>query len=527
MKFSKVLDQVISQHLQQLQKPGVLSIRPGYQAAGGWLTKKAAIVVNVDRKQVDLPPQDRLPETVGGYPVDVREPGELEKIRLSDPTRYASMASAIPPELRPPVFPFERDFSGTPASPLSAMIEAHGPIKEQINYKAPDEPLAAVTDKFTITCHASPDAGWPTLGPFLAKTAKTLTIGMYDFTAAHILDAVKALADPGGQRKLNLVLDHPPLNKTHDQTDDQTHEALADAFGTNFQFAWALERNDPKVAKWIYPSAYHIKVAVQDHRAFWLSSGNFNNSNQPDIDPINDLDAAEPHFKSCDRDWHVIVQHAGLSKLFEDYLLNDLDVAQQNAGLPTDVEAMAAAIDAQSVPDLMVTARTPRQFFPPKTIRNTTMKIQPILTPDNYWQNILKLIDSAETSFYMQTQYITPNDKDGNQNFMALIQAVAGKIKDGLDVRIILSQYETLAKLELLQDAGVDISAVRIQANVHNKGMIVDSKVVAIGSQNWSGDGTLRNRDATLIIYNEDAAKYWQQIFLHDWTNMAFQRALD
>ena len=144
-----------------------------------------------------------FPETVGGYPVDVRGTRRTsEKIRLSDPTRYASMASAIPPELRPPVFPFERDFSGTPASPLSAMIEAHGPIKEQINYKAPDEPLAAVTDKFTITCHASPDAGWPTLGPFLAKTAKTLTIGMYDFTAAHILDAVKARSPRSWRGKL-------------------------------------------------------------------------------------------------------------------------------------------------------------------------------------------------------------------------------------------------------------------------------------------------------------------------------------
>jgi phosphatidylserine/phosphatidylglycerophosphate/cardiolipin synthase-like enzyme len=84
-----------------------------------------------------------------------------------------------------------------------------------------------------------------------------------------------------------------------------------------------------------------------------------------------------------------------------------------------------------------------------------------------------------------------------------------------------------MPKLELLQDAGIDLAQVRIQANVHNKGMIVDSKVVAVGSQNWSGDGTLRNRDATLIIYNEEAAQYWEKIFIHDWTQMASQRALD
>jgi phosphatidylserine/phosphatidylglycerophosphate/cardiolipin synthase-like enzyme len=316
------------------------------------------------------------------------------------------------------------------------------------------------------------------------------------------------------------------LNKTHDQTDDETREELANAFGNNLRFAWALERNDPKVDTWIYPSAYHIKVAVRDSSAFWLSSGNFNNSNQPDIDPIKDLNAAEPYFKSCDRDWHVIVEHDGLAELFEAYLLNDLDVAEANQEAPAGAQAMAAALVESAVPDLMMTAKTPRQFFAPKVITDT-MKIQPILTPDNYAPLILKLIQSAKVSFYMQTQYITPSDKDGNEGFTALIQAIADKIKEGVDVRIILSQYETMAKLELLQEAGVDVPNVRIQANVHNKGMIVDSKVVALGSQNWSGDGTLRNRDATLVIYNEEAARYWEQIFMHDWTEMASQRALD
>ena len=326
--------------------------------------------------------------------------------------------------------------------------------------------------------------------------------------------------------KLNLVLDHPPLNKTHDQTDDDTHDQLASAFGNDLRFAWALERNDPKVDTWIYPRAYHIKVAVRDSTAFWLSSGNFNNSNQPDIDPVNDPSDAAPQLKSCDRDWHVIVEHAGLARLFEAYLLNDLDVAEANQQLPAGPEAMAAAFSELPAPDLLASARTPKQFFAPEEF-DEKMTIQPILTPDNYAPLILKLINSAKTSFYMQTQYITPADKPGNEGFSALIQAVANKINEGLDVRIILSQYETVAKLELLQEAGIDLSHVRIQANVHNKGMVIDSSIVALGSQNWSGDGTIRNRDATLIIYNEKAAQYWEQIFKHDWTQMSSQRALD
>ena len=81
MEFARAVDQVISAHMTELSKPGVLSVRPGYQAAGQWLTKKPAIVVTVDRKRDDLPPDQRLPETLGGFPVDVREADSLQKMR--------------------------------------------------------------------------------------------------------------------------------------------------------------------------------------------------------------------------------------------------------------------------------------------------------------------------------------------------------------------------------------------------------------------------------------------------------------
>jgi phosphatidylserine/phosphatidylglycerophosphate/cardiolipin synthase-like enzyme len=57
--------------------------------------------------------------------------------------------------------------------------------------------------------------------------------------------------------------------------------------------------------------------------------------------------------------------------------------------------------------------------------------------------------------------------------------------------------------------------------------MIIDGEIAVIGSQNWSEDGVSSNRDATLIIYNADAAQYWNGIFMHDWNNLAVQQALD
>lgn len=137
---------------------------------------------------------------------------------------------------------------------------------------------------------------------------------------------------------------------------------------------------------------------------------------------------------------------------------------------------------------------------------------------------MLRLVQSAEKKLYIQLQYIHPSDKDEDADFTALLNAVIDRIQAGVDVRIILSQWQlSHGWLERLQAAGIDLDVVKIQNGIHNKGFVVDSKVVALGSQNWSAEGALRNRDASVIIENEKAAKYYEQIFLHDWDRIAKQ----
>jgi phosphatidylserine/phosphatidylglycerophosphate/cardiolipin synthase-like enzyme len=342
---------------------------------------------------------------------------------------------------------------------------------------------------------------------------------MYDFTSAHILQTLQASLT--AKKHLNLVLDHPAADRTLDQSDAETHDALAASLGSRLQFAWALEDRDPEAAAWIYPSAYHIKVAVRDGTAFWLSSGNWNNSNQPDIDPVNDPAGAQSTLKSSDRDWHVIVEHPALAALFEKYLRNDLTVASQHQA-PAAVTASIDALSTLATPELPAASRVPQQFFAPKTI-TARMKIQPVLTPDNYANVILALINSATRTLYIQIPYITPSDKPEGVVLAGLIEAIAKKVRASLDVRLILSGFAKAGALEQLQAAGIDGNLIRIQNNLHNKGIVVDSSVVAVGSQNWSPPGVTTNRDASLVIFNAEAARYWESIFLHDWAHMAVQ----
>jgi hypothetical protein len=351
----------------------------------------------------------------------------------------------------------------------------------------------------------------------LRSVEKTLTIGIYEFTAPHIVSTISAQM---AGKTLNLVLDDPNYDTTmREQNNDATHDQLVKALGGGLNFAWAAEGANKHNTIHLFPAAYHIKVAVADSKAFFLSSGNFNSSNQPKIDPIKKpTDAAET--RTRDRDWHVIVEHETVAKVFESSILRDLDQAR-----PGQQVAPAVVLKGTgNRPGLEF-----KKFFGAKTFEGK-MTVQPVLTPDNYVDVILPLIRSAKTSFWMQTQYIKPSSKfpadvnlpvDQRSILEQLIDALRELFHKGVDVRIILDSRVTSSSIEQLQKiGGLDGSRILRQDRVHNKGMIIDGETVVIGSQNWSTEGVDSNRDASVVIANPDVASYWAAIFDNDWNSM-------
>jgi phosphatidylserine/phosphatidylglycerophosphate/cardiolipin synthase-like enzyme len=145
-------------------------------------------------------------------------------------------------------------------------------------------------------------------------------------------------------------------------------------------------------------------------------------------------------------------------------------------------------------------------------------------------RHVKRLIASAQHTLFMQFQYIelpkTPGD--ASAALVDLVAAVVARQQAGVDVKIIMSQYETAGYLELLQAAGLDVvNRVKLQNNVHNKGIVVDGRTVLVSSQNWSTAGTSQNRDAGVIIHNAHVAEYFQAIFQHDWDHLAQQHTTD
>jgi len=533
------IDQTIRKNLAKLRKPGVLAVRPGYEIAGHQLTGKRAIVATVHTKKVSLPKSDLLPNSIDGIPVDVREATPYQRLRRYDPAA-ADLAQAYGrPEDQDPTWPLEREISTgrlldddrsdtqkaiaqskTRQPSIHRALHAHS-SKPEIPYQpAKNAPLDTVATTTTIIAHVSPDAGLATLDSFLQKTQSSLVVGMYDFTSGRILQ--KFISVLGTTKDLQMVLDNPAPNPTRDQMDVQTVEELENALKARAQIARALDRSDVFASAWMFPYAYHIKVIVREGTAFWLSSGNLNNSNQPDLDapPLTE-----------DRDWHVIVEDEGLSKTFLAYLNQDYASASQN-----QAEQVSAVRDAvtnartkifaeTNPPSGEVSAKLTAKPVPAKTFQDLNVKITPLLTPDKlpddpskgqYLTNILRLIANAEKKLYVQLQYIEASK--GSGDYDTLLSAIAQRVQAGVEVRLIESLQYGEKWAEKMKSQGVDLTQnIRLQPNVHNKGFVVDSSIVVVSSQNFSPAGIEQNRDAGVIIESPEVASYFEPIFLSDW----------
>jgi phosphatidylserine/phosphatidylglycerophosphate/cardiolipin synthase-like enzyme len=543
-KSDHEIDQTITKNLPRLSKYGVLTVRPGYEIAGHQLTGKRAIVATVHAKKplADLSRSEKLPDSLGGVPVDVREARPYQRLRAIDPLAAEVSQTYRRPEDSEPKWPLERELpSGklltsassdtqkklqaqSKAQPAAANALTAHQQKPQLNYNPVGcPPLVPVNVTATVTTAVSPDAGLATLTKFLSGTKSSLVVGMYDFTSAEILGDFKSSLT--ASKTLQMVLDHPAPNPTSNQSDWQTIQDLGQALGNRASIAWALTRSDPFAAKWSFPYAYHIKVIVRDGSSVWLSSGNLNQSNEPN--PKNPPSAE-------DRDWHVIIEDAGLAKTFAAYLNFDYQTAKNNQA--PDPDAIEKAIEDAHQKKQLESNPTPPKSKPArkaagaavaaKVFNNLSLSVTPLLTPDRttpggqqgqYLTNIMSLLKGAQDSIHIQLQYIESSKGDGSL-YDQLLQGIADQITGNKEVRLIVSRNYAEKWGEKMKDQGVDLTAnIRTQPDVHNKGFVVDKKTVVVSSQNFSPAGIDQNRDAGVILNSPEIAQYFGPIFDADW----------
>ena len=309
-------------------------------------------------------------------------------------------------------------------------------------YEEPEPPnLPLVKETMEMTICVSPEAGWTELETFLGGTKKSLTVAMYQFTAPHIFEAIEAAVTPA-DRTFELILHPVPERpakggvKANDLDEEkEIIPPLEKKMKTRFEQTWAtlVSKKNPDG---LFASAYHIKVAVRDGNAFWLSSGNWQSSNQPNVHPFVDHPEKLPaqFQRKYNRDYHAIISSKKLASIYEFYIKRDFE---QSAAQAEAVSFAAPDLFVPEEEEEPIEFAKPTRLFKPLRL-NREVSVQPLLTPDNYAQQVLKLIKSATKSVWFQNQYINfRGTEDDFTEFRLLVGALKDKIDKKLDVRII------------------------------------------------------------------------------------------
>jgi hypothetical protein len=497
---------------QQLaDQKDVVVIRPGYQYPPAGQPAPAIVVAitpgTAPVKAAELETKFGVPFSVIDATVE-EQVAAAQKQAVSFGTPGGSMVSA-----------FEKLMGGDE-------LLSFAPPKTG-GYTEPEPPnLPLVKENMELTICVSPEAGWSELESFLGETRSTLTVAMYQFTAPHIFKAIENAVTPAG-RKFELILHPVPEKpaksgvKANDLDEEkQIIDPLEGEMKARFETTWAtlLSKANPNG---LFASAYHIKVAVRDGSAFWLSSGNWQSSNQPDVHPFADRPQPLPvgFQRKYNRDYHAIIKNERLASIYEFYIKRDFKLSAAQAGQPVSFAAPDLFVPEEE--EEAVAFAAPPQLFPPLRL-NREVSVQPLLTPDNYADNALRLIKSATKSVWFQNQYINfRGTNDDFTEFKLLIGALKDKIDNKLDVRIICRDMMKQESLDVLIALGFPKQVFRFQPACHNKTIIVDGKIVMFGSHNWSNEGVRTNRDASLIFDDPQIAAYLAEIYDYDWNTLA------
>lgn len=475
----------------------VIAVRMGYEFTNGWITNERALVVTVKKRKSIYELQKEgsapLPDYFMNYPVEVSGPTVEELLAF----HYGQ-------------------------NKLERLLYPSPVLATELKYiPPPDIQLSTITKKMNVIAHVSPEEGWKNLKQFLSNTQKTLTIAMYDFGARHILETVDSLAKKSTFKELILTIQSGESvgegTKVNDMKDEDVVEDLKKKFDERFHRAWIPIG---RVNGWV-ASSYHIKMAVKDNRSMWLSSGNWQSSNQPALEKLEDISPAYL-LRTYNREWHVIVDNEELSQTYEKFILHDYENNKNYKADPDELMEGLNFLFPSNALELTTDITSAYESFKPFA-ENRPFTITPLLTPDNYHEQVLELIHSAENELLIQNQtFNAPNQ--GQVKLEQLINAVLQKQQEGVTIKIIFRIVNAAAarkNLERLIEMGFDKSNIRLQKNCHNKGIIVDRKKIMIGSQNWSNDGVSLNRDASLIFNDEKLSAYFRAIFLHDWNKLA------
>ncbi len=355
----------------------------------------------------------------------------------------------------------------------------------------------------------SPDNSYEVIVQELRKAQRSIDMNMYEFTNPFLYQEFLDVLTRNVT--LRIFMEGAPIGGIDDR-EIYILKSLA-SHGGVIRFLVSDEKNQVK-ARYQFT---HAKYLLIDNETVIVESCNWAKTGIP----------KDPSYGN--REWGIVVRNKEMAHIFWQVFQDDWDP------LHTDSYPLEA-MNFTEYPEFLLDYESQSGAYQPKfnaTTVSESFTITPVFSPDTSEQALLDAIDAATSSIYIQQLYIY---KDWGETPSPLVEHLVNKSLEGIQIRVLLDYQVSFDKTitlleetkEYLEASGIQVKFISSDwspfTTLHNKGMIIDNTTVLISSINWNEQSIRKNREAGLLITNQNVAQYYASVFLSDWSLESSQR---
>ncbi len=369
-----------------------------------------------------------------------------------------------------------------------------------------------------VTVFTSPDGSFNEVVNAIDNAQDSIYLNIYQFHNFYLMDHIIDALERGVDVK--IMLEGNPVNEIADEERYIANQIVTAGGEVRFMI------NDKDRGIHDRYAFNHAKYAVIDDETTMVTSENWKNTGVP----VNNTFG--------NRGWGIMVNSPDVTGYFSEVFFEDWKPASKDsfpftANDPTYGNKYGCP-PPDFVPNRTIPTGSYSHPFESKTISGK-FNMSPVLAPDTSLMqmvSIIGMIKGAKNSVYVEQLYIYKNwgtYADPKPNLF--LEAVINASRRGCEVKILLDSVygreHNEETIEYVNDIAADeklcleaklINNEAIGLNkTHNKGVIVDCREVLISSINWNEYSPTNNREAGIIIENEDVAKFYTDVFLYDW----------
>lgn len=334
-----------------------------------------------------------------------------------------------------------------------------------------------------VTTFVSPDGSRDELWHILQSAQQSIYVEIFGMNNPYLLDLIHEIHDSKPSLDMKFLIGWNSIGYT-----DENRYVANNLTLLGYEVKWTNSVDFDYA---------HQKFVIIDNKTTVVHSGNWAKTSFPETG------------KDANREWNIAMTNIDITTYYRSVFDYDwdrgtvYDSGTHGTGTPlTYTES---------------TSTYPRPFATAGHFSGA-MNVTPIFSPDTSLQGILYCINSARATLDIQIPYFT-NVGDAGEVDQIVAAILAAKAR-GVTVRIITEEtYDFLAISEIFHDNDIPVvwQDTRWFAANHNKGIIVDGRMVLISSINYSDNSIADNREAGVIVENEDIAQWYQDVYDYDW----------